>query len=63
MLGANAAINPWFLVGEGVNIRRGYNITDALAYKLALRLSGTYPSPHDRSNLEAWNPIGRTSVG
>jgi hypothetical protein len=25
-------------------------------------LTGTYPSPRDRSNLEAWNQIGWTSV-
>ena len=25
-------------------------------------LSGTYPSASDRSNLEVWNQIGRTSV-
>ena len=31
----NAAINPRFLVGEGLNCRSGYNITDALANKLA----------------------------
>ena len=69
----NAAINPQFLVGEGFNSRGWYNITDALANKLAHRISvyinvvvrcrpGIYPSPRDRSNLEAWNQIGRTSV-
>jgi hypothetical protein len=36
---ANAAINPQFLVGEGFNRLRGYNITDALANKLAHRIS------------------------
>jgi hypothetical protein len=36
---ANAAINPWFLVGECFNRRCGYNITDALANKLAHRIS------------------------
>ena len=31
----NAAVNPRFLVGEGFNSPFGYNITDALANKLA----------------------------
>ena len=35
----NAAINPRFLVGEGFNSHRGYIITDALANKLAHRIS------------------------
>ena len=71
---ANAAIYPRFLVREGFNSHRGYNITDALANKLSRRvsvymsmlLSGlprTYPSPRDRSTLESWNPIGQTSAG
>ena len=36
---ANAALNQRFLVGEGFNICRGYNIPDALANKLAHRIS------------------------
>ena len=36
---AKAAINPRFLVGEGFNSHRGYNITDALANKLAYQIS------------------------
>ena len=70
---ANAAINPQFLVGECFNRRCEYNITDALANKLAHQISvfiyvivqrylEQYPSPRVRSNLEAWNPIGRTSI-
>ena len=35
----NAVINPRFLVGGGFISRRGYNITDALANKLAHRIS------------------------
>ena len=31
----NAAINPWFLVGEGFNGHHGYRITNALAKELA----------------------------
>ena len=69
----NAAINPWFLVRKGFNTHSGQDISYALANKLThrvsvyinvivLRLSGTYPSPRDQSNLEARNPIGQTSV-
>jgi hypothetical protein len=36
---ANAAINPWFLVREGFNGHRGYDISNALANKLAHRVS------------------------
>jgi hypothetical protein len=35
----NAAINPRFLVGEGFNSHRGYNITDALPNELAHQIS------------------------
>ena len=36
---ANAAINSQYLVGEGFNSHRGYNITDALSNKLTHRIS------------------------
>ena len=36
---AKAAITPWFLVKEGFNGHRGYDISDALANKLAHRVS------------------------
>ena len=35
----NAAINPRFLIGECFNRRYGYNITDAIANKVAHRIS------------------------
>ena len=66
----NAAINPLFLVREGFNCHSGY-ISDALANRspsqrihqcCCMTLSGSYPSPCDRRNLEAWNLIGQTSI-
>jgi hypothetical protein len=56
-------------VGSGE--KRGL-VASALLYKLThqvrvpidvvMRLTGTYPSPRDQNILEAWIPIGQTSV-
>ena len=69
---ANAAIYARFLVRVGFNSHSGYNICYTLPDKLShhirvfvccsQRLPGTFPSPRDQNNLEAWIPIGQTSV-
>ena len=68
----NTAIHLQFLVRVGFNSHSGYNISNALPYKLTHRVSvqidvvlwltRTYPSLRDQNNLEAWIPIGQTSV-
>ena len=56
-----AAIYPWFLGRVGFKSHSGTNFSYTLPYYY-LRLPGTYPSLRDENNLEAWIPIGQTSV-
>ena len=68
--GVNATTYPQFLVKVGFNCHGGYYISYTLPYELSHRMSldhfrklpGTYPSPRDHNNPEAWIPIGQTSV-
>jgi hypothetical protein len=52
------AVGPTLLMHLLIN-----SITkSAYSSMLFVTQCGTYPNPHDRRNLEAWNPIGRTRV-
>ena len=70
---ANAAIYPRFLFWVCFNSHRGnnrpYTLPDELSHIVRVNVNvilrgypGTYPSPRDQNNLEAWILIGQASV-